>query len=176
MVNEIVCYTDGSAVVSGVNKGKGGCGIYFPNFNGKPRGVSVGFEKTKTGRTEIYGLLTAIRQIKDKKPIRLTVYSDSQYVVKAFTDGRLEKWRNNGWQNTTGNVKNRDLWERLLDELKEKDFLTLDMRWIKSHQLEKEKDLERRKLLKQDEHVIGNAMADKLAERWRVMKKLNKDL
>ena len=176
----IIAYTDGSAVVSGVNKGKGGFGVYFPNwyYNGEDKGLSRGFVKTKTGRVEIMALIAAIEAFPvECDPLILKVYSDSQYVVKSFTERRLEKWISNGWKNSSGNVKNRDLWERLLNTLKEREhYMTLDIKWIKAHQLDKEKNPSRREELKRDPHIIGNAMADKLADRWRTMKNLKTDL
>lgn len=174
----IIAYTDGSAVVSGVNKGKGGYGTYFPNFYGKPVGLHEGFIKTKTGRTEIHALLAAIKAfyVNHREDITLRVYSDSQYVTKAFTDGRLKKWSRNNWQNTTGTIKNIDLWKAILLELKSRPFLTLDMIWIKGHQLDKEKNSEKREELKNNPHIIGNAMADKLADGWRKGINLKKDL
>lgn len=175
----IIAYTDGSAVVSGENKGKGGLGVYFPNFNGRPRGVHRGFRNTKTGRVEIMALIYAIRSFNknDTELTTLKVYSDSQYVVKSFTEKRLEKWVLNGWRNTTGNVKNRDLWETLLNEIDvRKHFLTLDIEWIKAHQIEKEKDAKLKEELKNNPHIIGNAMADKLADKWRCGDNLKEDL
>lgn len=175
----IIAYTDGSAVVSGENKGKGGLGVYFPDHYGTPKGIHVGFKNTKTGRVEIMALLEAIKSfdISTKELTTLKVYSDSQYVVKSFTEKRLEKWISNGWKNTTGNVKNRDLWETLLNEIDiRKHFLTLDIEWIKAHQIEKEKDAKLKRELKKNPHIIGNAMADKLADKWRIGEKLKKDL
>ena len=176
----IIAYTDGSAVVSGEYKGRGGFGVYFPDFYGKPKGIHIGYQHTKTGRTEQLALLYALKAFRDESPeqITLKVYSDSQYVVKSFTDKRLEKWISNGWQNSSGNVKNRDLWEEILYELECRPFLTLDMNWIKAHQLDKEKNPVAKAYLMQDPHIVGNAMADKLADGWREtpFEDLKKDL
>ena len=59
-MREFKVFTDGSAVVRGANKGKGGYGVYFPDFYGNPLGLHEGFKNTKTGRMEIMALLTAI--------------------------------------------------------------------------------------------------------------------
>lgn len=174
----IIAYTDGSAVVRGENKGKGGCGVYFHNFYGNKKGIYKGFKNTKTGRMEQMALLLAINcfHYSLKEPITLKVYSDSQYVVKAFTEKRLEKWISNGWKNSTGNVKNRDLWENILNELESRPFLTLEMIWIKSHQIEKEKDKVKKEELRKDIHIQGNYMADYLSNMWRKMDNLKQDL
>jgi ribonuclease HI len=59
------------------------------------------------------------------------LYTDSQYVRKAVTDGWLETWQHNGWRTSAKKpVKNRDLWERLLPLLKRH---TLHFYWIRGH-------------------------------------------
>ena len=50
------------------------------------------------------------------------------------------------------------------------------MHWIKGHQLDKEKDQEKKERMKKDPIIIGNAMADRLADKWRTNKQLKKDL
>lgn len=159
------CYTDGSAVVKGVNKGKGGFGTYFPNFYGKPLGLRCGYRETKTGRMELMALLYAIKvfHLNRKESIHLRVYSDSQYVVKSFTEKRLEKWIQAGWKNSSGDVKNIDLWKAIIEELNLRPFIKLEMIWIRGHQLDKAKGEDREKL-KKNQHIIGNAMADVLAD------------
>lgn len=165
-MRNITAYTDGSAVVSGKCAGYGGYGTYFPKLFEKPTAFSAGYKNTKTGRMEIRALLLALRAmpIKSPEPILLTVYSDSQYVVKSFTENRLVKWINHGWTNSSGKVKNRDLWEKVLDQLRDKKYLTLKMVHIKSHQYDKEKNLLKKKELLNDPHILGNTIADRLAD------------
>jgi len=165
-MKEILVFTDGSAVANGINKGKGGFGTYFPNFNNKTLVYSMGFENTKTGRMEIMGLLFAILAFNksEKTQVLLRVFSDSEYVIKSFTENRLERWIEAGWTNSSGNVANRDLWERVLEAIEERPFLTLQFQHIKSHQVERERDPAKKLILLQDEHIRGNFIADKLAD------------
>lgn len=162
----INCYTDGSATVNGKDAGKGGFGVYFPDLMGTPRAFSLGFKNGLTGQMEVCALLYAIRAIplNYDKPLTLRVYSDSEYVVKTFTEKRLQKWVSNGWRNSSGDVKNRSLWEFIIEALKDRSFLVLEMIHIRSHKLEKEKDPEKKKYLKMNPDVIGNCMADKFAD------------
>ena len=142
-MKEIFAYTDGSAAVSGKNKDRGGFGTYFPDLFGQKKAYSLGYKNGKTGQMEITALLYAIKAMPldcgDQK-ITLIVYSDSEYVVKSFTEKRLEKWIKNGWRNSSGQVKNLELWKEVIGELyaKRGHYLTLKMRHIKSHQVEKE--------------------------------------
>lgn len=169
-MKEVIAYTDGSAVVSGENKGKGGFGIYFPNLPTSPKGFSKGYEETKTGRMELSALYYAIKATSEvfKEPITLKIYSDSQYVVKAFTERRLEKWVSNNWINSSGDVKNQDLWLAILNLLSKHKHIKLEMNWIKGHQVDKEKNPVAKAYLMQDNHIVGNMMADRLANRWRL--------
>ena len=65
------------------------------------------------------------------RPCDVDLFSDSQYLVKAFRDGWIGNWQHNGWK-TSGKdpVKNRDLWERLL-ELTKTHRVTFH--WVKGH-------------------------------------------
>jgi ribonuclease HI len=164
-MKEIIAYTDGSAVVAGVNKGKGGFGTYFPDLFGEKKAFSLGFKQGKTGQMEVMALLYAIRAIpEDCKDIKLIVYSDSEYVVKTFTENRLFKWIDNGWKNAGGQTpKNLELWKQINHELMLRQ-IAFEMRHIRSHQVEKEKNIFKKKLLLKDPHIIGNMVADALAD------------
>lgn len=174
----ITAYTDGSAVVRGVCKGNGGFGTFFPNYFGKLKAYSLGFKDTKTGRMEIMALYHAINAIpKNRKDVRtLRVFSDSEYVVKSFTEGRLERWIQAGWRNTSGEVKNKDLWKCVLKALNERSFMKLDIRHIRSHQVEKAKTEEEKSELLECPNIRGNRVADALADykRHKELKEFDK--
>jgi len=174
---EIVAYTDGSAVVKGKSKGNGGFGTYFPDFYGERLAFSLGFEETKTGRMEISALFYAIRAFKHdhKEDVLLRVYSDSQYVVKTFTENRLNKWIRNNWKNPSGDIKNRDMWEAIILALKNRPFLRLEMNHIRSHQIEKAKTQKEKDSLMLNENIQGNRVADFLADYKRHKELLTKD-
>lgn len=163
-MTEIVAYTDGSAVVKGACKGHGGFGVYFPDLFGSKAAFSLGFQDTKTGRMEISALYYAIKAVPETFEGKLIVYSDSEYVVKSFTEGRLDKWIANGWRNTSGEVKNKDLWVVVKKVVSLRPEMVLELRHIRSHQVEKETNKEKKTQLMQDPNIIGNMMADKLAD------------
>lgn len=66
--------------------------------------------------------LLKVRKIKNISGIKITVLSDSTYVVNSINNGLLYKWGLNGWKTTTGSdVSNQDIWKKiyvLVDELK----------------------------------------------------------
>ena len=66
-----------------------------------------------------------------KEPCRVTIHTDSQYLLGGFEKGWLEKWKQNGWRTTSkSEVQNRDLWIRL-DELLSSHKASFH--WVKGH-------------------------------------------
>ena len=62
-----------------------------------------------------------------KEGLKITIYSDSQYVVKAVTEGWLRKWIATGFK---GGKKNRDLWMRYYDLASKHNIKFV---WVKGH-------------------------------------------
>lgn len=106
-------YTDGAC--SG-NPGAGGWAaiLFYRHFK---REISGGEENTTNNRMELTAIIRGLRMLKE--PCKVTVYSDSAYCVDAFLQGWIYGWQKNGWK-TGGkdDVKNVDLWQDLLAEMK----------------------------------------------------------
>ena len=109
-MSKIVIYTDGAC--SG-NPGPGGWGavVIYPDKN--VREISGGEEYTTNQRMEMKAAIEALSTLESSSTVEL--YSDSAYLVNAFLQGWLDKWRQNGWLTAKKKeVDNRDLWEKLL--------------------------------------------------------------
>jgi ribonuclease HI len=145
-MEEITMFTDGSACIKPPKLG--GCGVYIIHGE-KEYFISKGYVNTKTGRMEIYALLYALRSVNKDMEVKVTIYSDSQYVVNSLTKQWVLKWQRNNWEG----AKNVDLWKQVLEEIRERPKMKLRLRWIKGHQTNFE-----------DELVVGNNMADMLAD------------
>ena len=66
-----------------------------------------------------------------KRRCHVTIVTDSQYVMKAFKEGWLEKCEQNGWKTADRKpVKNKDLWEDLVIAVDRHDT---HWRWVKGH-------------------------------------------
>ncbi|EKQ71097.1 ribonuclease HI [Leptolyngbyaceae cyanobacterium JSC-12] len=118
-------YTDGACLG---NPGPGGYGVVLL-CEGHRKELSAGYRLTTNNRMEIMGAIAGLQAL--KFPCKVTLYSDSQYVVNAMTKGWAKKWRANGWKrNKTENAVNPDLWEQLL-ELCEKHDVTF--KWVRGH-------------------------------------------
>ncbi len=110
--DKVIIYTDGAC--SG-NPGPGGWGarIIHP-ATGAMKDLSGGEAMTTNNRMEITAAISALSAL--KRPVEAVVFSDSQYLVKAFNDGWLRTWKLNGWKNSKKQpVENQDLWGKLLD-------------------------------------------------------------
>lgn len=107
---EVIIYTDGAC--SG-NPGPGGWAAILM-YGEHVKEISGGHPMTTNNRMELTAAVEALRRL--KRPCRVTLYSDSAYLVNAFEQGWLEKWQRNGWLNSRKEpVENRDLWEALLE-------------------------------------------------------------
>lgn len=109
-MNKVIMYTDGAC--SG-NPGPGGWGVLIENENGEIIEQS-GFEKNTTNnKMELTAVIKGFEMIKG--PSLVEVYSDSAYVINAFTQGWIKNWIANGWKNSENKlVKNSELWQKLI--------------------------------------------------------------
>ncbi len=124
-------YTDGSA--RGNPDGPGGYGTILRYTD--PKGVvhekelSAGYVRTTNNRMELMAAIVGLEEL--RRPCDVTLYSDSQYLVKAFNDHWLDGWIKKGWKRGKNEpVKNVDLWKRLL-AAKEPHNVTFI--WVKGH-------------------------------------------
>jgi ribonuclease HI len=120
--HQLVIYTDGS---SRGNPGPGGFGAILM-WGAKRKEISGGYRLTTNNRMELLGVITALESL-TKKDIPLTIYTDSQYIVKAIQEGWLNKWVRT---NFAGGKKNKDLWMRFYNL--SKDY-KISFKWVKGH-------------------------------------------
>jgi ribonuclease HI len=107
-ISEVTIYTDGAC--SG-NPGPGGWAAILIAGNFKKE-LSGGEAQTTNNRMELAGVINGLRAL--KRPCKVTIYSDSAYVVNAFNQNWLAKWMTNGWKNSAkAEVANADLWKEL---------------------------------------------------------------
>ncbi|MFA9463636.1 MAG: ribonuclease HI [Velocimicrobium sp.] len=124
-------YTDGAA--RGNPDGPGGYGtiLSYVDGNGQEhiREFSQGYKKTTNNRMELMAAIAGLEAL--TKPCEVCLYSDSQYVIKAFNDHWIDGWIKKGWKRGKGEpVKNVDLWKRLLAATKLHDITFI---WVKGH-------------------------------------------
>jgi len=114
-------YTDGAC--SG-NPGPGGWGAIL-RYGPHEKELSGFAKQTTNQRMELCAAVKGLESL--TKPCQVRLYSDSAYLVNAFTQGWIENWRQNGWLNAKKQpVSNADLWRRLI-----KCSEVHDIEWIK---------------------------------------------
>lgn len=127
---QVEIYTDGAC--SG-NPGKGGYGavLRYKMSSGEyvSKELSEGFENTTNNRMELLAPIVALESL--KKSCKVTLTSDSKYLIDAIEKKWLDSWQNNNWR-TAGKkpVKNVDLWKRLLDAMSKHEVKFV---WVKGH-------------------------------------------
>lgn len=131
---KISTYIDG-ACSGNHSKGavsSGGIGIVMSchDDNGtlrKERYISKYVPDATNNITELQAAIEAIKIVSSGTP--MTIYSDSQYVVKGITEW-ISGWKKKGWKGSNRKpVANKELWQKL-DELNH-DKITWE--WLKGH-------------------------------------------
>ena len=128
---KVELYSDGSA--RGNPDGPGGFGTILRVVDSKgevhEKEISAGFDKTTNNRMELLGVIKGLESL--NRPCEVYVFSDSQYVIKAFTDDWISGWIKKGWKTASKQpVKNVELWKRLL-QAAEPHKITWN--WVKGH-------------------------------------------
>lgn len=122
MSDTITIYTDGS---SRGNPGPGGYGTILMAGPHRKE-LSQGYRLTTNNRMELMAVIAGLQALK-KEGMTVTVYSDSQYVVKAVEQGWLKNWLATDFR---GGKKNKDLWTAF-SRLAQKHRLKFV--WVKGH-------------------------------------------
>ena len=122
MSEEITIYTDGA---SRGNPGPGGYGAIMM-YGKLKKELSAGYRLTTNNRMELMGVIAALEAMK-KTGLKITIYTDSQYIVKAIQEGWLNKWLAT---NFAKGKKNKDLWVRFYDLFKKHQVKFV---WVKGH-------------------------------------------
>lgn len=90
-----------------------------------------GFEgHTTNQRMELMAVLKAL----EANPGRLSIVSDSTYVVNCFKQRWWRGWRAKGWRNAKGEpVANQDLWRPLIEQMIDVRPGEVEISWVKGH-------------------------------------------
>jgi ribonuclease HI len=123
-MGEAVIYTDGAC--SG-NPGPGGWGVVL-QYGSAVKELHGSEPLTTNNRMELTAVISALEAL--KRPVRVTLYTDSTYVLNGVTKW-LPGWQRNGWL-TAGKkpVKNVDLWQRLAAAMARHE---VTWQWVKGH-------------------------------------------
>jgi len=109
------------------NPGPGGWAALL-RHDGREKVLAGGARDTTNNRMELQAAIEGLAAL--KRPSRVVLTTDSQYVRQGITQW-LPGWKRNGWRTAARQpVKNRDLWERL-DELAAAH--EVEWHWVRGH-------------------------------------------
>ena len=124
-LTEVEMFTDGAC--SG-NPGPGGYGTIL-RCGGAEKELHGGAHETTNNRMELTAVIEGLKAL--NRPCRITITTDSQYVVNGITKGWAESWKANGWKKKDKKpALNPDLWDELLTELSKHE---VTFNWVKGH-------------------------------------------
>ena len=125
-MNSVEIYTDGACKG---NPGPGGWGVLLKS-GGTEKELYGGEPGTTNNRMEMLAVIRALESL--KRPCQVTLYLDSQYVLKGITEW-LPGWKAKGWRTAAKQpVKNVDLWQAL-DALVSQGGHRIEWRWVRGH-------------------------------------------
>ena len=109
------------------NPGPGGYGAIL-RCGKHEKEISGGARETTNNRMELSAAIEALRLL--TRPCRVTITTDSQYLVKGMTEW-IAGWQRKDWRNSKKEpVVNRDLWEQLLELTRSH---TVQWKWVRGH-------------------------------------------
>jgi ribonuclease HI len=126
MSEPVELWTDGAC--SG-NPGPGGWAAILRKGD-RVKEIAGGEPLTTNNRMELRSVIEGLRAL-NKAPVDVVIHLDSAYVENAFTKDWISNWVKNGWRTSNKQpVKNQDLWEDLMVEVKKHN-----VRWqlVKGH-------------------------------------------
>ncbi|MDA8128520.1 MAG: ribonuclease HI [Betaproteobacteria bacterium] len=120
----IYIYSDGACKG---NPGVGGWGALLVS-GGHRKEISGGESDTTNNRMEMTAVIRALEAL--KRPSRVEVHTDSQYVQKGVSEW-MPGWKRRNWRTADGKpVKNQDLWLQL-DALSQ--LHDIEWKWVRGH-------------------------------------------
>jgi ribonuclease HI len=124
-LKQVTIFTDGCCLG---NPGPGGYGVVL-KYKSQRKELSAGYRKTTNNRMELLAAIVALRALKER--CKVTLYSDSKYVIDGMAKGWAAQWKANGWmRNKKERAINPDLWEQLLSLASQHD---VTFQWVKGH-------------------------------------------
>ncbi|MCG6952498.1 MAG: ribonuclease HI [Betaproteobacteria bacterium] len=122
--DDVEMYADGACRG---NPGPGGWGVLL-RAGGRERSLHGGEASTTNNRMELTAVIRGLEAL--KRPCRVRLYTDSQYVQKGITQW-IHDWKRRGWRTADKKpVKNIDLWQQL-DALAARHAVS--WHWVKGH-------------------------------------------
>lgn len=122
--SNVTLHTDGACLG---NPGPGGWAAIL-QWGEHESVLSGGLADTTNNQMELMAVIMGLEAL--KRPVSITVVSDSRYVLNGIQSW-IAGWKRNGWKNAKKQpVANQELWKRL-DAATQ--YHQIDWQWIKGH-------------------------------------------
>ena len=123
-LTHVEIFTDGACKG---NPGPGGWGAVIRS-GASEKDISGGEALTTNNRMEMLAVVRALESL--KRPCRVTLHTDSRYVMDGLTKW-IHGWRKNGWKTADRKpVKNAELWQELVAACAPH---RIEWKWVKGH-------------------------------------------
>jgi ribonuclease HI len=120
----VEAWTDGGCKP---NPGPGGWGAIL-RWKGHERELSGAERETTNNRMELTAAIAVLEAL--KRPSRVVIHTDSEYVRNGVTRW-VTGWVRNNWRNASRDpVANMDLWKQLLEAQKRHE---VEWKWVRGH-------------------------------------------
>jgi ribonuclease HI len=123
-MKDVQIYTDGACRG---NPGNGGWGTVLV-WGKYERELSGGERNTTNNRMELMAAISGLEALRER--CKVTLYSDSKYLVDAFNKEWVDSWEKAGWRRGRDELKNPDLWKRLVELVRAHE---VEFVWVKGH-------------------------------------------
>jgi len=128
-MKHVEVFTDGACKG---NPGPGGWGAILrlktDNGGEHEKELSGSEPQTTNNRMELLAVISALRAL--KQPCRVTIHTDSKYVIDGMTSW-IFSWQRNGWKNAAKKpVANAELWQDLIAAVRPHQ---IEWVWVKGH-------------------------------------------
>lgn len=125
-MKQVTLITDGACIG---NPGPGGWACIL-RYNQHEREICGSEARTTNNRMELLAAIMGLKSLKQR--CRVTLYSDSQYLVNGIEKGWAKKWRANNWiKSDKKPALNSDLWDELLKLTEQHEVKII---WVKGHE------------------------------------------
>ncbi len=123
--DKVYLFTDGACLG---NPGPGGWAAIL-KYKDHYKEISGGEDYTTNNKMELMAVIRGLQAL--NKRCNVLVYTDSKYIHDAVNKGWIDKWIRSKWITSAKSpVKNRELWEQLINLLKKHN---VQIKWVKGH-------------------------------------------
>lgn len=114
-MKEVIIYTDGGCRNNGAKENIGAIGVVlmYPEKNHRKEYYKT-YKNTTNNQMELSAVIEGLKML--KKPCKVSIHSDSAYVVNAFQKKWIDGWKQKGWtRGKSYELKNKELWKELYE-------------------------------------------------------------